>query len=122
MPSVLSSALICAIVPVIVTDDVPLPLTPCPAGAGRHRQRALGHRQRHRLEPPSASTSLTDMPGVLEIKRRLLGRRVRVGVIIATGASFTAVTSTVIVFGLWSVSTPPAAVPPLSCTWKVKDA
>jgi hypothetical protein len=38
-----------------------------------------------------------------------------------TGASFTAVTSIVIVFGVGSRSTP-GAVPPLSCTWKVKLA
>ncbi len=37
-----------------------------------------------------------------------------------TGASLTAVTLKVMVLGLWSVSTPPLAVPPLSCTWKVK--
>ncbi len=38
------------------------------------------------------------------------------------GASFTAVTSIVIVLAVWSRSTPPLAVPPLSCTWKVKLA
>src|SRR5437588_11138756 len=39
-----------------------------------------------------------------------------------TGASLTAVTLMVRVFGDWSRSTPPLAVPPLSCTWKVKFA
>jgi hypothetical protein len=38
------------------------------------------------------------------------------------GASFTAVTSIVIVFGDWSRSTPALAVPPSSCTWNVKSA
>src|SRR5205823_1285737 len=37
-----------------------------------------------------------------------------------TGASLTAVTPIARVFGDWSRSTPPLAVPPLSCTWKVK--
>ena len=45
-----------------------------------------------------------------------------VAALLRTGASFTAVTLTVIVFGLGSRSTPPLAVPPLSCTWKVKLA
>ena len=39
-----------------------------------------------------------------------------------TGASFTAVTFTVIVLGVVSRSTPPSAVPPVSCTWNVKLA
>src|SRR4051794_27083943 len=39
-----------------------------------------------------------------------------------TGASLTAVTLMVRVLGDWSRSTPPLAVPPLSCTWKVKGA
>ncbi len=38
------------------------------------------------------------------------------------GASFTAVTSIVRVFAVGSVSTPPFAVPPSSCTWKLKLA
>ena len=38
------------------------------------------------------------------------------------GASLTAVTLMVIVLGDWSRSTPPLAVPPSSCTWKVKLA
>ena len=38
------------------------------------------------------------------------------------GASFTAVTSTVIVFAVGSRSAPLFAVPPVSCTWKVKLA
>ena len=42
--------------------------------------------------------------------------------VVFTGASLTAVTLTVIVFALWSRSTPPLAVPPSSCTWKVKLA
>jgi hypothetical protein len=41
---------------------------------------------------------------------------------VRTGASFTAVTSTVIVFGVGSRLAPPPAVPPLSCTWNVKLA
>ena len=41
---------------------------------------------------------------------------------VPAGASLTGVTLNVIVFGDWSVSTPPLAVPPLSCTWKVKLA
>src|SRR3954469_14245899 len=41
---------------------------------------------------------------------------------VPTGASFTDVTFTVIVFGDWSRSTPPPAVPPLSWTWNVNDA
>ena len=36
--------------------------------------------------------------------------------------SLTGVTLMVIVLGLWSMSTPPLAVPPSSCTWKVKLA
>ncbi len=38
------------------------------------------------------------------------------------GASLTAATSMVMVFGVGSRSTPPLAVPPSSCTWKVKLA
>ena len=38
------------------------------------------------------------------------------------GASLTAVTLTVIVLAVGSRSTPPLAVPPSSCTWKVKLA
>ena len=38
------------------------------------------------------------------------------------GASFTLVTSTVMVFADWSVSSPPLLVPPLSRTWKVNVA
>ena len=38
------------------------------------------------------------------------------------GASLTDVTLTVIVLGVGSRSTPPLAVPPSSCTWKVKLA
>src|SRR5436190_1366066 len=41
---------------------------------------------------------------------------------VPTGASFTLVTLIVIVLADWSVSTPPLAVPPSSCTWKVKEA
>ena len=41
---------------------------------------------------------------------------------VPSGASFTAVTLTVIVFGVGSRSTPPLAVPPSSCTWNVKVA
>ena len=41
---------------------------------------------------------------------------------VTTGTSLTGVTSMVIVFGLWSRSTPPLAVPPLSRTWNVKVA
>src|SRR5262245_9525553 len=37
-----------------------------------------------------------------------------------TGASLTGVTLNVIVFGGWSRSKPPLAVPPSSFTWKVK--
>ena len=36
------------------------------------------------------------------------------------GASFTPVTFTVIVLGLWSRSTPTFVVPPSSLTWNVK--
>ena len=39
---------------------------------------------------------------------------------VPTGASLTAVTFTVSWRGVGSTSTPPFAVPPLSCTWKVK--
>jgi hypothetical protein len=38
------------------------------------------------------------------------------------GASFTDVTSIVIVLALWSRLTPPLAMPPSSRTWKVKLA
>ena len=38
------------------------------------------------------------------------------------GASFTGATFSVNVLALWSVSTPPLAVPPSSRTWKVKLA
>ena len=38
------------------------------------------------------------------------------------GASFTAVTLMVSVLADGSRSTPPFAVPPLSCTWKVNEA
>ena len=38
------------------------------------------------------------------------------------GGSFTAVTFRVIVRGVGSRSAPPWAVPPSSCTWKVKAA
>src|SRR2546428_700387 len=38
------------------------------------------------------------------------------------GASLTLVTSKVMVMGDWFKSTPPLAVPPSSCTWKVKVA
>jgi hypothetical protein len=41
---------------------------------------------------------------------------------VPAGASLTAVTLTVIVFGEASRSTPPLEVPPSSCTWKVKLA
>ena len=41
---------------------------------------------------------------------------------VPVGASFTAVTLTVMVLGEASRSMPPLAVPPLSCTWKVKLA
>src|SRR3989441_163909 len=41
---------------------------------------------------------------------------------VPTGASLTAVTFTVSWRGVGSTSTPPFAVPPLSCTWKVKLA
>src|SRR2546428_13840746 len=41
---------------------------------------------------------------------------------VPAGASLTDVTSMVIVLGLWSRSTPLLAVPPSSCTWKVKLA
>ncbi len=41
---------------------------------------------------------------------------------VPAGASLTEVTSMVMVFADWSRSTPPLAVPPLSCTWKVKEA
>src|SRR5438094_99115 len=37
------------------------------------------------------------------------------------GGSFTLVTLTLMVLGDGSVSTPPLAPPPLSCTWKVKE-
>src|SRR5262249_60008739 len=43
-------------------------------------------------------------------------------VIVRFGVSATGVTLTVIVFGVGSRSTPPLAVPPLSCTWKVNEA
>ena len=42
--------------------------------------------------------------------------------LVPAGASLTAVTFTVIVLGVGSRSTPPLAVPPSSCTWKVKAA
>ena len=42
--------------------------------------------------------------------------------LVPLGASLTVVTSTVIVLGVGSRSTPPLAVPPLSCTWNVKLA
>jgi hypothetical protein len=41
---------------------------------------------------------------------------------VLVGASFTAVTATVIRLAEASRSAPPLAVPPLSCTWKVKEA
>src|SRR5207249_877913 len=43
-------------------------------------------------------------------------------VAVPTGASLTGVTFTVSARGVGSRSTPPLAVPPLSCTWKVKLA
>jgi hypothetical protein len=43
-------------------------------------------------------------------------------VLVPIGASFTEVTFTVIVRATVSRSTPPLAVPPSSCTWKVKAA
>ena len=52
---------------------MPLPLTPAPLVPAGHLQRALGHRQRHRLEPEPASTSLIDRPVPLQVKRDLLG-------------------------------------------------
>jgi hypothetical protein len=41
---------------------------------------------------------------------------------VMVGASLTAVTSTVMMFGVGSRLTPPFAVPPLSSTWNVKLA
>ena len=62
MPSVLSSALICAIVPVIVTDDVPLPLTPAPLVPAVTVSVPSVTDSVTVSEPPRPSTSLTDSP------------------------------------------------------------
>jgi hypothetical protein len=43
-------------------------------------------------------------------------------IVTPAGASLTGMTSIVIVFGVASRSTPPLAVPPLSCAWKVNAA
>ena len=40
----------------------------------------------------------------------------------AVGLSLTSVTVRLMVFAVWSRSTPPLAVPPSSWTWKSKDA
>src|SRR5438477_116409 len=42
--------------------------------------------------------------------------------VVPDGAKITLVTSMVIVLGDWSRFTQPLRVPPLSCTWKVKEA
>ena len=44
---VLNRSLICATVPVIVTEEVPELVTTAPLLPGGHRQRALGDGQRH---------------------------------------------------------------------------
>ena len=48
-------------------------------------------------------------------------RRVWSAPLVKLGVSFTAATLKVRVFGEGSRSTPPLAVPPLSCTWKVNE-
>ena len=62
VPSVLSSALICAIVPVIVTDDVPLPATPAPLPPVVTVSVPLVTDSVTVSEPALPSTSLTDSP------------------------------------------------------------
>ena len=63
------------------------------------------------------------------VKPKIGGRQARAAsssvvtvVLVPAGASLTAVTLRVTVFALGSRSTPPLAVPPSSCTWKVKLA
>ena len=74
--------------------------------------------------PVPASTSDTDsaLPVAVENTIGLSPPEVVAAGTISTGASLTGSTSTVIVFGVGSVSAPPLAVPPLSCTWKVNEA
>ena len=70
-----SSALTCATVPVIVTDERAGVGDDCTAGAGGHRQRALGHRQRHGHGAGAGVHVADRQAGVLEGERDLLGCR-----------------------------------------------
>ena len=55
-------------------------------------------------------------------KVRAVSSAVETRLLAAVGGSLTGVTLSVIVLGVASRFLPPLAVPPLSCTWKVKLA
>src|SRR3984893_15423584 len=61
-------------------------------------------------------------PKLAAAKAKAVSSLVVTVLLVPAGASFTEVTLMVMVFGDWSRLTPPLAVPPSSCTWKVKLA
>ena len=110
--SVFSSALICAIVPVMVTEAVPLFVDNRAAGAGRHGKRAVIHRQRDGFRA-RITVNVADRQALVLQVDRIARRAVKAsGVIVETGASFTAVR--LIVEVSLPVSAPPVPVLPPS--------
>ena len=92
------------------------------ATVGAVAKRRSRRRARHRIA--QCCRAALDVGGVQHGVVQPHGRAFGDGeVLIAiSGASLTAVTSMVIVFGVGSRSTPPLAMPPLSRTWKLKPA
>ena len=91
------NALICAVVPVTVSDDVPLPATPAPLSPAVAVSVPSITESVTVIGPEPASTSLIEKPPPLSIRLTCSGTVNADCVIVATGASLTAATFTVTV-------------------------
>ena len=109
-------ALTCATVPVMVIDDVPVPVTVAPKSPAVAAMVPSPTDSVTDIEPEPASTSEIERPGALERERLPSVAAYVAGVITAPGASLTAVMLMVAVS--CAVSAPPPVLP-LSSTASV---
>ena len=92
VPATPKNVLICAVVPVTVNDEVPLPATPAPLLPAVALSVPSTTESVTVIRPAPASTSLIDKPLPLSIRLTCSGTVKAVCVIVATGASLTAIT------------------------------
>ena len=103
-------------VPASTTEPVPLVVAVTPVAVAKLRIPLVTATVTLTLAAPvGESTSANVMPVITSA----VSSAVVIGpVTLIVGASFTAAISKLKILGVWSVSVPPKAVPPLSCTLK----